>query len=129
MQSIVFNFIIGNSDAHGKNFSFFHKSGEYELSPLYDLVSTGVYEALSVNMAMSIDGEYNPNRITKQHFLNLAKDLEIKPSIIESIISDLTNNVLAKINELKSELIKQNLYSSIIDKIEDLINKRVRQLQ
>lgn len=129
LQSIVFNFIIGNSDAHGKNFSFLHKSGEYELSPLYDLVSTGVYEALSVNMAMSIDGEYNPNRITKQHFLNLAKDLEIKPSIIESIISDLTNNVIAKINELKSELIKQNLYSSIIDKIEDLINKRVRQLQ
>ena len=129
LQSIVFNFIIGNSDAHGKNFSFLHKNGGYELSPLYDLVSTGVYEVLSVNMAMSIDGEYNPNRITKQHFLNLAKDLEIKPSIIESVIDDLINKVLAKMDELKAELIEQNLYSPIIDKIEDLINKRVKQLQ
>ena len=102
LQTIVFNFIIGNSDAHGKNFSLLHKNGKYELSPLYDLVSTCVYEALSVNMAMAIDGEYNPNKITKQHFLNLAKELEIKPNVMENIINDLTDKVLKTVSELKN---------------------------
>ncbi len=128
LQTIVFNFIIGNSDAHGKNFSLLHKKGKYELSPLYDLVSTQVYETLSVNMAMSVDGEYNPNHITKQHFLNLAKDLEIKPNVMENIINDLADKILKTVSELKNELQAQDLYSPIIDKIELLISKRIKQL-
>ena len=128
LQTIVFNFIIGNSDAHGKNFSLLHKNGKYELSPLYDLVSTGVYEKLSLNMAMSIDGEYNPNKITKQHFLNLAKELEIKPNMMEEIINTLADKVLKNIEGLKSELKENGGYSPIIDKIENLINRRIKQL-
>ena len=128
LKTIVFNFIIGNSDAHGKNFSLLHKNGKYELSPLYDLVSTGVYDVLSPNMAMSIDGEYNPNKITKQHFVNMSKELEIKPNVIEKIISGLTDNMLKNVEELTNELKEQGLYSPIIDKIETLINKRLKQL-
>jgi len=37
-----FNYIIGNHDAHGKNFSILYKK-EFELAPFYDLVSTQVY--------------------------------------------------------------------------------------
>lgn len=128
LQTIVFNFIIGNSDAHGKNFSLLHKNGKYELSPLYDLVSTCIYETLSANMAMAIDGEYNPNKITKLHFLNLAKELEIKPNVMEKIINDLASNILKVVVELKKELQTQDLYSPIIDKIELLISKRIKQL-
>ena len=79
-------------------------------------------------MAMAIDGEYNPNKITKQHFLNLAKELEIKPNVMENIINDLTDNVLKTVSELKNELQTQDLYSPIIDKIELLISKRIKQL-
>ncbi|MBR3502082.1 MAG: type II toxin-antitoxin system HipA family toxin, partial [Alphaproteobacteria bacterium] len=83
LKTIVFNFIIGNSDAHGKNFSFLHRGGKYELSPLYDLVSTQVYTVLSPNLAMSVGGEYNPNLIHRSHFIAMAKDLEIKPTMVE----------------------------------------------
>ena len=79
-------------------------------------------------MAMSVDGEYNPNHITKQHFLNLAKDLEIKPNVMENIINDLADKILKTVSELKNELQAQDLYSPIIDKIELLISKRIKQL-
>ena len=92
------------------------------------MVSTGVYDVLSPNMAMSIDGEYNPNKITKQHFVNMSKELEIKPNVIEKIISGLTDNMLKNVEELTNELKEQGLYSPIIDKIETLINKRLKQL-
>ena len=77
---------------------------------------------------MAIDGEYNPNKITKLHFLNLAKELEIKPNVMEKIINDLASNILKVVVELKKELQTQDLYSPIIDKIELLISKRIKQL-
>jgi serine/threonine-protein kinase HipA len=40
-ERVVFNFIIGNADAHLKNFSILkNKSDTYILSPAYDLVSS-----------------------------------------------------------------------------------------
>ncbi|MCC5074042.1 HipA domain-containing protein [Xanthomonas campestris] len=41
----VFNFFIGNSDAHLKNLSFLRGSHGWELAPHYDLLSTSVYKA------------------------------------------------------------------------------------
>ena len=35
--------LIGNSDAHGKNLSFFMNSAGLVLAPLYELVSINVY--------------------------------------------------------------------------------------
>lgn len=41
---IVFNFLFSNGDAHLKNFSLLEtKSGDYVLSPAYDLLNTGIH--------------------------------------------------------------------------------------
>jgi serine/threonine-protein kinase HipA len=50
----LFQFLIGNSDAHGKNFSFFMRPGGYlEPAPWYDLVSVVQYERFDVELAMA----------------------------------------------------------------------------
>ena len=41
-EALVFNWLIGNCDAHGKNFSLLYDAGAPTLAPLYDLVSTTV---------------------------------------------------------------------------------------
>ncbi|MRW84442.1 type II toxin-antitoxin system HipA family toxin [Pseudoduganella sp. FT26W] len=49
----LFQLVIGNSDAHGKNFSFFvHRSG-LQAAPWYDLVSVVQYPQLSHELAMA----------------------------------------------------------------------------
>lgn len=55
-RALVFNWLIGNCDAHGKNYSLLYDSGAPTLAPLYDLVSTIGYERLTTRLAMSIDG-------------------------------------------------------------------------
>ncbi|HVR05415.1 MAG TPA: HipA domain-containing protein, partial [Solirubrobacteraceae bacterium] len=52
----LFQFLIGNSDAHGKNFSLLYDGGSPSLAPLYDVVSTCRYPELTTRLAMSIDG-------------------------------------------------------------------------
>ncbi len=53
IDAALFNLVIGNADAHAKNFSLLRgDSGEVALAPLYDLVSTVVWPELSPRFAM-----------------------------------------------------------------------------
>jgi serine/threonine-protein kinase HipA len=63
LNTVIFNYLIGNSDAHGKNFSFLHEQGKPCLAPSYDLLSTAVYPDLSNKMAMKIGSRYEPRDI------------------------------------------------------------------
>lgn len=50
----LFQFLIGNSDAHGKNFSFFVRPGGLlEPAPWYDLVSVLQYDGFETELAMA----------------------------------------------------------------------------
>ena len=46
LNIVIFNYLIGNNDAHGKNFSFLHEKGKPRLAPAYDLLSTVAYPEL-----------------------------------------------------------------------------------
>jgi serine/threonine-protein kinase HipA len=54
VDTAIFNLIIGNADAHGKNFSFLLDDAGPRLAPLYDLLSTIHWPALSSRLAMRI---------------------------------------------------------------------------
>jgi serine/threonine-protein kinase HipA len=55
-NALVLNWLVGNCDAHAKNFSLLYDRGTPSLAPLYDLVSTTVYPELTTRLAMSLDG-------------------------------------------------------------------------
>jgi serine/threonine-protein kinase HipA len=71
-QAVLFNYLIGNNDAHAKNFSLLYlPSGgaiRVELAPLYDLVSTASFPSLSPKMAMKIGSKYIPNDLRLRHW-------------------------------------------------------------
>lgn len=59
----LFQLVIGNSDAHGKNFSFFvHRSG-LQAAPWYDLVSVAQYPQFSHELAMAFGDEFNLDQV------------------------------------------------------------------
>ena len=52
-DAAIFNLIIGNADAHAKNYSLLRReNGEVVLAPLYDLVATHMWKELSPKLAM-----------------------------------------------------------------------------
>jgi serine/threonine-protein kinase HipA len=56
----LFQFLIGNSDAHGKNFSFFVRPGGLlEPTPWYDLVSVLQYSGFDTDLAMAYGDVFN----------------------------------------------------------------------
>jgi serine/threonine-protein kinase HipA len=73
-DAVVFNFLIGNSDAHGKNFSFLYTASGARLAPLYDLVSTRSYAHLSEDMAMKVGGTKSPAKIGTKDWRTFFED-------------------------------------------------------
>ncbi|WP_087865710.1 HipA domain-containing protein [Comamonas thiooxydans] len=68
MQWVIFQLLIGNSDAHGKNFSFFVGHSVLRPAPWYDLVSIAAYAntlpKLDQEFAMAIGDCFTWNALT-----------------------------------------------------------------
>lgn len=73
-DAVVFNLLIGNGDAHGKNFSFLYDGTRAKLAPLYDLVCTQAYPNLSPEMAMKIGDERKPTRVFARNWRKFFTD-------------------------------------------------------
>src|SRR4051794_40833417 len=64
VRAVLTNFVLGNSDAHGKNFSLLYDpEAGVRLAPLYDIVSTAVYDGLTARLAMAIGAEEDPAQV------------------------------------------------------------------
>ena len=60
----LFQYLIGNCDAHGKNLSFFCSGDGLALAPFYDLVSVVQYPGLDHELAMAIGDEFRLEEVS-----------------------------------------------------------------
>lgn len=101
-EALVFNWLIGNCDAHGKNFSLLYDAGAPTLAPLYDLVSTTVYD-LTTRLAMSIDGATRIEQVDMSAWRTLASEIGVREQFALRTTSQLVERVQAAIPDLASE--------------------------
>ena len=80
--ALVFNLLIGNCDAHGKNYSLLYDSPAPSLAPLYDLVSTAAYEELTKQLAMSVDGATELEEVRMDAWKRLAEEVGFAPRFL-----------------------------------------------
>jgi serine/threonine-protein kinase HipA len=89
LRAVVFNWIVGNCDAHGKNYSLLYDQGAPSLAPLYDLISTVVYPELTTRLAMSVNGARTLREVTSDAWLALAIDAGYRPAFVTRTVDDL----------------------------------------
>lgn len=128
LNIIIFNYLIGNADAHGKNFSLLYNKNKPELSPFYDLLSTAVYSELSENMAMKLGGKYKPKEVCLRHFYKLVASTKLAESAMNKQIKYMTNNIIECAVNLKINLEKNGINSDIFNEIINLIKNRVKRI-
>jgi serine/threonine-protein kinase HipA len=102
LDAVAFNWLIGNNDAHGKNFSLVYggqsSSGlQTRLAPLYDLISTVYYPELSAKMAMKIGGEYVSDKVGLANFEHLAEEAGLAKPITKRRVGDVAEWIVAKL--------------------------------
>ena len=79
----LFQFLIGNSDAHGKNFSFFvHRDG-LEPAPWYDLVSVVQYPEIDHELAMAFGDAFSLNEVGAFQLADFAKRCGVNRALLK----------------------------------------------
>lgn len=73
-ERVVFNFLVGNGDAHFKNYSISYRDG-IRLSPAYDIVCSRLVIPTDTDSALTINGKNN--KLNRKDFDTLADYLEI----------------------------------------------------
>ena len=129
LNILLFNYLIGNADAHGKNFSLLYKSDKPELAPAYDLLSTAIYDDLSEKMAMKIGGKYKPRDVYLRHFHQLVPDTQAAQSVMNRQIKMMSEKMRDVAPALKESLQAEGLLSDVFDEIIAIIEKRSKQLR
>jgi len=102
-DTVVFNILIGNNDAHGKNFSFLRKPSSIRFAPLYDLVSTQAYPGLAHEMAMKLGGERDPRRFFEKNWRVFFEDAGIGQAVAQQRLRAMTERILAAADKLSRE--------------------------
>jgi len=100
--ALVFNFLIGNCDAHGKNFSLLYDSRAPSLAPLYDLVCTAAYGELTSQLAMSIDGAKLLRDVDPSVWRQLAGEIGFAPRFLDQRVAPFVDRVRDALAELVS---------------------------
>ena len=117
----VFNYLIGNTDNHIKNLSLLYSEDlkHVRLAPAYDIVSTIVYKSSTENMAMSINGLYSINEITRNSFRFEAANVGLGAKMAMKRFDNMVAGFLDAMELAKDEMIQQGFdnMDQIIEKI------------
>lgn len=103
LDAVIFNYLIGNYDAHGKNFSVVystHAGYAARFSPLYDLVCTEYYPEVSKDMAMKIGGEDLTEKIFPQQFEKLAEEAGLAKPLVKRRVPELAAAVIEALGKI-----------------------------
>lgn len=93
LRAVVLHVVVGNGDAHAKNYSLLHEpSGALRLAPLYDVMSTLFYG--DDHLAMYIDNVRRTDRVTTDRIINEASSWGMARRTAEEIIGELLDRIM-----------------------------------
>lgn len=81
VKQVVFNYLIGNTDAHGKNFSIYWFFNKINLTPAYDLLNSSIYDC-DQRIAMKIGKAKYYADVTIKDWELFAQDLDVSPKVV-----------------------------------------------
>lgn len=127
-SALVFNYLIGNMDAHAKNFSLLHHSqATIRLTPFYDILCTRVYPNLTAKLAMKIGNTYWADKIANEEWEQLCKEIGYRFIAMKKLIRDhgelIFKTALIERENLKSEKFDIGIIDRIMNIIEDNIKR------
>jgi len=121
---IIFNYLIGNTDAHAKNLSLLHSDLGVKLAPFYDLLSTEVYpeSVIDHEMAMLINGKGKYSSLRPKDFIALFENLEQNATNMMKTIKDKFSDIASMAENLRKNMPDPDM--PIYKKIIAIIKKR-----
>jgi len=128
LDAAIFNLIVGNADAHGKNFSLLYRAAGVTLAPFYDLLATIVYPNLSPNLAMKIAKRATLEDISSTTWPAFADDIGLAASFLRRRVNELSDAVVAQVTPLTESPALAAMDTAVLKEYAALIAARAERL-
>ena len=124
LDAVVFNLIVGNADAHGKNFALLHAGGGPCLAPLYDLLTTVAYPELSSRLAMRIGRRATLDEMDSRGWERFAADAGLGRPFVYRRVAEISALVESQAGEAAGELEDAELDTAALARLADMVAGR-----
>lgn len=132
LDRLLFNVLTGNSDAHGKNWSFFvgQPAGLLTLSPAYDLVDVEAvaHEHMSTSFAMGIGDAFTPEELTPFEWACMAAQCKLAPRHLATRLKALSWMLPRLLREARAGLEQQGVSPELLASMEERLQKRCKEV-
>jgi serine/threonine-protein kinase HipA len=124
LDYVIFNALIGNDDAHAKNFSLLYSGKSPVLAPFYDTLSTAVYPTLTPKMAMKIGSKCKFSEVQARHWEQFAESVVLTKAQARRRILELAKSLPTTARELQSDPGRGFAGNALVERINALIEQR-----
>lgn len=128
IRRLIFNYLVGNADAHGKNYALLYRTRTPDLAPLYDVVCTAAYPRLATKLAMKIGGRNVPDTIQLEQWLTLVANTRAAKRLLIKDMRELSDRILDTADALLYEMNDAGISHDILKTIRGIIETRATHL-
>ena len=126
LDAVIYNFLVGNHDAHGKNFSLLYHGMGTANQQIRFAPSTTYYPELSKDMAMKIGREYSSDKVMPKDFEQLAEEAGLAKPIVRNRVPELAETVIANLDKAGIEHPVAEAVAALIRKHCEIVRTRFR---
>lgn len=124
LDAVIFNMLVGNHDAHGKNYSLLYRPNGAVLSPLYDVLCTAAYPDLTPRLAMKVGGYDVFDQIMPRHWQRFAEAAHLAYPGVRRRVLDLAERLPSLAEQLHGAFADQGNDAPVLGRIVRLIKER-----
>lgn len=128
MDALIFNIIIGNADAHSKNYSLLYTDNGIVLAPLYDLLSTVAYPELSPKFAMKIAKRSTLEEMRPKDIQAIAEQTGLTTPFVRRRMKDLVEATITAAPDIADSFAEGKLDRKVMQGLAGAISGRARQV-
>lgn len=128
LDAAIFNAVIGNADAHGKNFSLLYADDEGDaathLAPLYDLMVTAYYPEVATRFAMPIGRANQLENLDADAWARFAADMQLGVPFVRRRVYTLAGRIRDAAPAAAAALAAEGCEASVLDRLAALVAAR-----
>lgn len=123
---VLFQLLIGNSDAHGKNISFFVGPRGIDMSPAYDLVNLDMYaDEYDRDFSMAIGDAFGPEEITPWEMAEMCERCGLQKRIVAKMLAAMSEKLLKAMDAVDLSLLLPGEEMEFAHELLDKVRKNV----
>jgi serine/threonine-protein kinase HipA len=130
VDALGFNWLVGGTDAHAKNYSILHASRRRaRLAPLYDIASALPYPDLQqqkLKLAMKVGGRYRLRDIGPRQWEALAGELRLESRAVLDRVATLGDRVANEVGPVCAAARETGLDDPLVPRLEAALVARAR---